>query len=85
MAAPRRPLISGARARSAAMQASQRTWRRLVSGPPQSGQLQKVGAFALVGFCSQVEAIAAVRAEALRAFTTACAARVRLRVSCVFR
>jgi hypothetical protein len=37
MAAPRRPLISGVEAGSAAMHASQRTWRGLVTAPPHSG------------------------------------------------
>jgi len=39
--------------------------------PPQSGQDQSLGAFELVDFCRAVEDVAAVRADALRAFTTA--------------
>ena len=40
-----------------------------------------MGAFAVAGFCTAVEDIAADLADVLRAFTTACAARVRFRVS----
>ena len=51
-----------------------------MTAPPQSGQLHKESALVLIGFCRGVDDVAADCAEALRAFTTACAARVRRRV-----
>ncbi len=53
------------------MQASQRTWRGLVTAPPQSGQVHKGSALVLIGFCNVVDDVAAAWAEALRAFSTA--------------
>jgi hypothetical protein len=81
MAAPRRPLIAGECVGSAEMQTSHRTWRWFVTAPPQAGQVHVGSAVAAVGSCRAIDDVAADRADALRAFTTAYAVRVRLRVS----
>src|ERR1700728_334328 len=81
MAAPRRPRNSGVWPGSAAMHVSHRTWRWFVTGPPQSGQLHAgVAGFLPDRWRGAVE-VAACRAEAFRAFTTAWASRLRVVVS----
>ena len=63
------------------MQVSHRTWRGLVTAPPQSRKVHKGSALALIGFCSVVDDVAAAWGDALRALTSAYAWRWRREVS----